>query len=281
MDGQKIDVLVAVATDAVLYGSLTGIHRHPARRPIGIAGTRPGTVTIDGIDLRGTYLPGVKVDRARETVSLIPIIAAADVQHACHPVLAARAIIQSRRSKCHACGVETIERLLLNSILADSNGLVGSKPLVSPLVPAIVRSTTTLRIGITAIVAAPGEIEGIAFSPVIGILNSNNCDSAVLRSTDQLLAAAPVHACKPEVRRIGRHTTGAFEPTPLWRLSGEIPECRITSADLHLCSPVNQNFDRALAPVRTATSSDTGPTLNCLAACGSGKRGKGNHPDCE
>jgi hypothetical protein len=201
---------------------LTGIHRHPARRPVGITAALPTTVTIDGIDLRGTYLPGVEVDRARETVSLIPIIAAADVQHACHPVLAAGVIIQSRRSKRDVSGMETIERLLFNSILADPHRLVSGKPLASPLAPATVHSTTTLIMGITAI-AAPSEIEGVACSPAIGILNSNDSACAVLRTAHQFLATAPVHACKPEVWRIGRYLTGAFEPAPLRRLPGEIP----------------------------------------------------------
>ena len=281
MDGQKIDVLVAVASDTVFYGSLTGIHRHPARRPVGIADAGPETVTIDGIDLRGAYLTGFEVDRAREIVSLVTIIAAADVKHACHPVLAAGVVIQSRPSKRNVSDMETIKGLLLNSILADPNSLFGGKPLASPLVPAAVHSTATLNIGITAIAAAPREIEGVASSPALGILNSNDCGSAVLRPANQLLAATPVHAGKPEVPRIGRYTAGAFEPAPLRSLPREIPECCITSANLHLCRPVNHNFNRALAPFRTATPRDTGPTLNCLAACGSGNRREGSHPDCD
>jgi hypothetical protein len=102
-----------------------------------------------------------------------------------------------------------------------------------------------------------------------------------LRPANQLLAAAPVHPGKTEIRRIGRYNTGAFEPAPLRGLPGEIPESRITPANLHLRRPVNCNFDRAPAAVGTATPRDTGPTLNCLAAGGSGDRGKGSHPDCE
>jgi hypothetical protein len=282
VDGQKIDVLVAIAADTILNATLTGLHRHPVRRSIAIAVTRPAAAGVDGIDLRRTDLTGIEIDRARETVCFIPVIAAPDVQHAHHPVVAAGVIIQGRRSKRNVSGMEPVEGLLLNSLLADPNRLVAGKPLTFPLVPAIVHSTPALSIEITAVsAAAPGEIEGVAFRTAIGVLNSNDCGSTALRTANQFLAAAPIHACKPEVRGVTRYATGAFEPAPLRGLPGKIPECRIVSADLHLCGPVDHHFDRALAPVGTATPIDLGSTLHGLAACGSGNRGKSRHPDCE
>ena len=175
--------------------------------------------------------------------------------------------------------METIEGLPCDSILANPNRLLRGKPLATAF-PAIVDAAATLRRR-TAI-AAPREIEGVSFRAALRILNSNDGGPSVLRPANQFLAAAPVHAYEPEVWGIARYaTTSALEATPLRRLAGQIPKDCITSANLHLGRPINDNFDGAFSTVGTTARGDAGFPWNCLAASGPANRGKRAREDNE
>src|SRR6185503_18154000 len=72
---------------------------------------------------------------------------------------------------------------------------------------------------------SPKQVERVAFGSALAILNFDNGRAAVIpRIAHQSLPASAVHACKPEVRRIGGHCSRTLEPPPLRRLSSRVPQ---------------------------------------------------------
>ncbi len=241
-------MLISMLVDTAFHRSLTQIRRNRAHGPLAMAVARPKTVALDGLDLRGTELTGLEVDRARETVGLIPLITTADVKPALNPALSTRIVLQGRFSKRNVFGMESFQCLLLHRPLADPNRLVRGKPLAFPLFVAGVPSTMSLSLEIGAIVTTPGEGEGVSLGSALGILNANHYHSAVLRPANQFLTAPPIHPPKAEVRRAVRHYTRAFEPAPLRRSPRQISERRTPPANLHFGRPIGYNFDRTHTP---------------------------------
>jgi hypothetical protein len=123
-----------------------------------------------------------------------------------------------------------------------------------------------LRISITA--ATPREVEGVALAAALWILNTNHGHAALPGVANQFLTAPAVYSGKAEIRRIGRHDSGAFEATPLRRLPGQIPQGSGVSADFYFGRSVDHHFDRALTAVGTAARLQIRPALKGLGAGG-------------
>jgi hypothetical protein len=119
-------------------------------------------------------------------------------------------------------------------------------------------------LGVVTAAAAPQNIEGVSFRPVITVFNSHDSGSAVARIANQLLLSAAVKAREPKFGRIRRHRRGALEPPPLRGLAGEVPQVGAVAADFDFHGSVDHHFDGTFALIRTTASRNICPALEAL-----------------
>jgi hypothetical protein len=112
--------------------------------------------------------------------------------------------------------------------------------------------------------SAPHQVEGIALSTTIGILNPYNRRAATAAAwvLDQLLSSAAIYAAEPKLTRIGRHRPRTLKPPPLRRLPRQRSQEAAVTADFNI------NLDGALAGVVNATACEGRPALRGLGAYG-------------
>jgi hypothetical protein len=123
-------------------------------------------------------------------------------------------------------------------------------------------------------VTAPLEIERISLGATGRVFDANYGRPAISRVRNQLLSAPAIHSRKPEIGGIRRHDRSAFEAAPLRRLSREIPENRVTAANLYFSSSVDNHLDGAFAAVRVAAAHDNRAARESLSTGDSSRRNR-------
>ena len=185
---------------------------------------------------------------------------------------------------------EAVRRLLPDIVLADADGLIDRE--ISPIATVTLPVILLLRIPLALIVAiliiatlvittlviaaliistlavtacAPRDVKRVGFRTVVRIVDLNHCRGAVAGFPHQLLAATPVHACKTEPLRIGRHGAGAVEPAPLRGLTLEVHQLGRSAADFQLGGTIHHHLNGAFPFAGVATSAHGGlPALGLL-----------------
>src|SRR5450759_2188145 len=82
-----------------------------------------------GVDLNGADLAGVEVDGAGEAEAFLTIRTAEEIDHADDPVIAAGIVGDAGIEELDAATAEALCRLPTDRILADADGVFGSKSL--------------------------------------------------------------------------------------------------------------------------------------------------------
>jgi len=136
--------------------------------------------------------------------------------------------------------------------------------LVIPVIPAI-----TIGVGVSSPVARPRKIERVPLRAIIRILDPHDGTASTTGIANQLLPAPAIDTREAEVSRIGRHYARTLKSSPLGRASGKIPENCVLPTNFHFSRPVHDDFDRAFASVRIASTRHNGPALTHLGAHGS------------
>jgi hypothetical protein len=266
---------------------------------------------LPDIELRASYASRIKVHRAGKAIHFVATEAAPDGYRTDDPIIAARAVIQSRSQEIDVGGAEAIPGLFPDGILTDAYGLFGGEPAAATIETAsiivaagigpvaviisiaIVGPTSVVGtisiVGSIAIVkasgrrrkivtSAPRDVKSIAFGAIIRIFDSHHGGSAVPWIPDEILPASSIDATEAEVCRIRRHDSGALKPSPLWRLSREIAERAGASSDLDFSRSVDHHLNGALASVRTASAPHDGAALSGLSIHTHGGCGQSHHP---
>jgi hypothetical protein len=101
--------------------------------------------------------------------------------------------------------------------------------------------------------SAPFEIDRIAFSTTLRVVDPENNAAPVLPGIlEELNAASPVDPAESEVVRIGGHSSIAHESAPCWPLSGQIPQPAYIALNINFGGSVDDHFDGALSVHRTS-----------------------------
>src|SRR6185437_177836 len=102
-------------------------------------------------------------------------------------------------------------------------GLIRSGTLLAILIIGLTGAALVIRNGTARVQArharTPSDIEGISFEASLLVFNLHHGAAAIPGSARQCLVAAAIHSRKAKVSGISRHGAGAFESTPLCRLS--------------------------------------------------------------
>jgi hypothetical protein len=123
-------------------------------------------------------------------------------------------------------------------------------------------------------VTAPPKIERISFGATGRVFDANYGRAAISRVRNKLLSAPAIHFRKSEIGGIRRHDRSAFEAAPLRRLSREIPENRVTAANLYFSRSIDDHFDGAFAAIRVAAAHENRAARESLSTGDSRRRNR-------
>jgi len=198
-----------------------------------------------------------QVYRTRESVC-IPIVAAR-IERAHDSVIAAWLVAGIQVPEVDIAEAVLLIRTIPDGLLAGVSSAV-RRIVAIPAVQGLARGIGNEPC------PAPHQVEGVALSAAIGILNPyDRRPAAAARVLDQLLFPAAINATEPELTRIGRHRLRTLKPPPLRRLPGQRSQGASVAADLNIRGAVYVDLDGALAGVVAATC-DGRPAFRGLGA---------------
>jgi hypothetical protein len=108
-------------------------------------------------------------------------------------------------------------------------------------------------------VSSPEDIEGIAFTSSIPVLDPNDGAAALPWIPDQILTAPAVHTGEAELSGIVRQRARALETAPLRRLAGEISQSGLIASYRNFRGTIHYHFDCTFAAIRGAAAQERSP----------------------